>query len=603
MWRYARQWGHSTHVNATREADRKLRFFRDARGTVWGILLLGAFLLIPAIRTPFFLDDYLQSAMVGGSFPVPRNPLNLYDFVDDEARPVLAARGLLPWWAHPHLTLRFLRPLSSALLYVDHSVFRGHPLPMHLHSLVWWVVAVLVVGALYKRTFRPRPALLATAIFALAPCHTMPVAWLANREAIVALAFGALALGAQARFRGALPGTEPRPRDAIKAAVLFALAFLGGGEYALCFGGYVLAMELVAARRRLIGLLPFAVPALGYLAVRAWLGYGAVGSGFYADPVKAPLAFLYSAPWRLVALVASGWLSVDAHTFVIGSPWVAIAGVVVAVAIVWVPVRRALAQLDPETKRTASWLALGSLFSLAPVLAVSPSPRVLGVATIGVASTMAVFLDAAWFPEKRPERRGVAELTQLVALALGFAHLVHGPMSGWLEARHIRGDATHFAERATWLRAELARRSVSAGEAEIGVVRGLAMTMFMPFAVDPQGRPPRMYRLLSHCGHVLVLRRDERTLELVVPRGRSLYPKAELSLWRSLDARMHPGDTIARPGMEVTITGVDDQGSPTRARIVLTDEAIHDALWFSEDFEAWREAELPRPGFGAPFDP
>ena len=60
-------------------------------------------------------------------------------------------------------------------------------------------------------------------IFALAPCHAVPLAWLANRYALITLCFGTWALGAYLRWR------EGRAlRDAALAALLFILA-LGGG--------------------------------------------------------------------------------------------------------------------------------------------------------------------------------------------------------------------------------------------------------------------------------------------------------------------------------------------------------------------------------------
>jgi len=186
------------------------------------LLAIGATLFSPAMGTPFFLDDHLQGAMVEGTFPSPRSPLNLYDFVDDANRTTLTDRGLLPWWSHPQLRIRFFRPLSSALLWLDHRVFGNAALPMHLHSLLWWVAAVLAVRALYKRFFSPRLTLMATAIFAFAPCHALPLAWLANRETLISLAFGGLALGANARWRD-----DGRLRDGALACVLFALGLLG----------------------------------------------------------------------------------------------------------------------------------------------------------------------------------------------------------------------------------------------------------------------------------------------------------------------------------------------------------------------------------------
>ena len=100
----------------------------------------------------------------------------------------------------------------------------------------------------------------------------------------MSLVFGALALVAQARWRDAR-----RPRDGLVAVLLFAVSLLAGGEYALCFGGYVLAMDVTireSVARRVSGWAPFLVPAIAYLAVRGSLGYGTAGSGFYSDPTQ-----------------------------------------------------------------------------------------------------------------------------------------------------------------------------------------------------------------------------------------------------------------------------------------------------------------------------
>ena len=112
-------------------------------------------------------------------------------------------------------------------------------LPLHIHSFLWWIASVLAVRALYRRLLAPRVALIATIIFALAPCHVFPIAWLANREALVSIAFGIPALFAYVRWR-----EGRRSRDAALTAVLFALS-MAGGEYAICFGGYVLDAIIV----------------------------------------------------------------------------------------------------------------------------------------------------------------------------------------------------------------------------------------------------------------------------------------------------------------------------------------------------------------------
>ena len=560
--------------------------------------MAGVLVFLPAVRTPLFLDDYLHVAMVEKTFPAARGPFDLYDFVDDEVRPALVERGLLPWWAHPKLTIRFFRPLSSALLWMDHRAFSHRALPMHLHSLAWWALAVLAVRSLYRTAgaLSPRATAMATAIFALARCHAMPVAWLANREALISLTLGALGLAALTRWRQAR-----RARDGALATALFALALLSGGEYALCFGGYALAMELVDRRatlaRRAASVAPFAVPALAYLVTRSALGYGAVGSGFYADPLRDPVGFARAAPWRFVALLSEGWLTIDSRD-VLATPWRVALGAFVAVAVgfAWSPTRRAISALDPPSRAAVTWMLVGSLFAVLPVMAAVPSPRLLGVSTIGIAAAVAVVLDHAWFGAGASS---VRERTQSFALAIGFAHLVHGPVSAWLAARELHDAASQFEQSAQWLSERLgdpARR-------EVGVVRGAAGMWFAPFALDPRGITPAHWYLLSDMGHVLVLRKGPRTLELVAPRDGGLYPVGARSLFRSLDAPLATGDTIRVPGMRATIVESGERGP--RDVMFAFDHDLDDApdLWITEDADAWHEARLPQPGFGTPFDP
>lgn len=564
------------------------------------VLLCGAALFSPALFAPLFLDDHLQGAMVEGTFPVARSPFDLYAFVDDTDRAVLTARGFLPWWTEPHLTIRFFRPLSSALLWVDHRLLSHAPLPMHLHSLAWWVAAVLAARALFRRLLPDRIALFATAIFAFAPCHALPLAWVANRETLVSLVFGALGLIAQARWR-----EDRRLRNAGVALVLFTLAMLGGGEYALCFGGYVIAMDVTrrgeSVVRRATGWLPFLVPALTYLVVRGVLGYGTAASGYYSDPVHEPIAFLTHVPFRAVQLLATGWLTLDVEQWREGvSRWALVAVVLGCIGGLVVPIRRALEAQEPRYRAVLTWLLVGSLLALVPTLAVVTARRLLGVSMLGIAPVVALLLDRAWFP--RPGEEGIARgraasLASLAALGLGFVHLVHGPGTSWLSSEQHRSDAQDFETRVGWVR----ERVGDPAQAKVGVLRGSAAAFFAPFALDRRGTTPPRWRVLSQAGHVLALRRDLYTVELVAQQGRGLYPTGERNLYRAPGSKLKAGDEIVLPGLHVTILTVGEAG-PRSARFVF-DEDPTTIVWLSDMFEATKEIELPAVDFGIPFDP
>jgi hypothetical protein len=562
------------------------------------VLLAGVIVYSPAVRSQFLLDDYLHASMIDGTFPVHRGPFNLYDFVDDGERPVLLERGMLPWWSHPELRIRFLRPLSSVLRWSEQTVFGRGALVPHLHSLLWWAAAVLAARRLFLRMVTPRAAMLATAVFALAPCHALPIAWLANREALVSLTFGALALTSYLRFR-----EEGGVWHAAAALGLFAVA-LAGGEYALCLGGYVLAYELLAGAPgrglggRVLGLATYVVPAVGYLAARALLGYGTHGSSFYNDPLHEPLAYLHTAPKRLCALVMQEWLTVDSDDAL--SPWVVAAFAVGVLALAVVPLRHVLASLEPRARSRARVMLVGSHFALLPVLAVDASPRVLGAAMLGLAPVLALVMDHAWFPVTLPERRGVAEMTGLVALGIGFAQFIHGPATAFMIGERYRKTSVNFVDSI----ADLRERVTDPANDELVVLRGGPSSFFAPFALAGSGRMPGRWRVLATTGHALGLRRDARSMELVVPKGQSMLSWFSWDLFRNTATTFQAGQVIDTPGLRATILEVGSEG-PRRVRFEL-DRDLDDPrnVWITESSKGeFPEAKPPRPGFGQPYDP
>jgi hypothetical protein len=470
---------------------------------------------------------------------------------------------------------------------------------MHAVSFVWWLLGVGAVHLLLRRTFAPRTTAIATLLFALAPCHALPLAWIANFEVLVSLTFGVLGLAAYARWR-----ERGRARDALLATLAYALALLGG-EYALCFGGYVLAYELVSRRdaplRRALGLLPFAAPAAAYLWARARLGCGSFGSGFYADPLRDPVGFLRKAPFRFAALLDDAWLSFGSETWSRGTPrWIAWVLAVGGVAACALPIRRAIAALDPAPRTAAKWLLLGSLLAMAPVLAVKPSPRVLGASAIGVALVVAIVLDHAWFPRVVGPRRGASELTFVVATLLGFLHLVHAPLASFAQGLEARRTGAEFAAHLEQLRQTVPLASRD----DVVVVRGLAEMFFAPFALDAGRGFPRRWRVLSQTGHVLMLRHDARSFDLVVGPEDCMTWSGPDDLFRGEDTPVRAGKVVALSGMRALVLEANARGA-TRVRFTF-DAPLETAAkaWVHEGTSGFEQLpRLPSPGFAMPIEP
>jgi hypothetical protein len=236
-------------------------------------------------------------------------------------------------------------------------------LALHLHSYLWWILLVLASARFYIRRLPRRAALLATAIFALAPCHVIPLAWLANREALLSLTFGILALDEATRTDSA-----NATKRVFLTVLLWTLALLSG-EYALGMLGYFGLSWLFALQKNtrvqvcLRGL-AFALPALAYLGVRKALGYGTHGSAFYSDPSDNLHVYLVTAPRRIVTLALDAFWSLDRFALNLESSWYLLAGSVAASVYFTAPLvtSRCFARLDSRCSGRAltarCWMCL-----------------------------------------------------------------------------------------------------------------------------------------------------------------------------------------------------------------------------------------------------
>src|SRR5687767_1815552 len=240
------------------------------------LVVAGVLVHRPSLSMGYLSDDYLQNAMLDGEYPVPRSALDLYSFVKPGELERVMDLGIVPWWSHPDLKLTALRPLSSALLWVDHRLLGLSSYAQHVHSLLWSAALVVAFAVFCRRLFSPAVAVFATVLFAFDPAHLIPIVWIANRTALVSAFFGLLGVFYFIRFR-----REAKPRSAVLCASGFALA-LAGGEYGLCALAYVVTYELFVARDRWSerpkAWLPAAVPTLAYVVLYAVLGFGAAAS-------------------------------------------------------------------------------------------------------------------------------------------------------------------------------------------------------------------------------------------------------------------------------------------------------------------------------------
>ncbi|HKP62251.1 MAG TPA: hypothetical protein VJV78_36210 [Polyangiales bacterium] len=556
-------------------------------------MAFGLWLRADVFRFEFSLDDYAQLAMLEGRYPAPRSKLDLYTFSNGTRADVQAVvdYGFYPWFTHPQLRLSMLRPLASALSWLDLRLFGHAALAYHLHSALWWCALLGLLAAGFRGLFGARAALLALLLFTVDESHSVALGWISNRNALISLACTLAALHAYRRFR-----EQAAPRAAFVACGLFCVA-LGAGEYALCLAAYAFAYEACEARgqfpSRLRGLALWAVPGLVYLAARSLGGFGAYGSDMYLDPLRDLGFFLRHGLVRLPVLCGdivwglpsdwwtfglSGWtqglialgllppsvLAPDtARALQAG---IGAVGGLLAVLLAIAAVRGAD---DEPTRRRAATLALGAGLSLLPLLAGFPTTRALLAPSIGYWLVLSLLITRLFRPGKQPFRARAAQLT---AAILGVLQLSYGASAAHGAARDLACDADLVREVA--LRAELTEGQrvvlLNAGHPGIPIYLGLIRSQY--------GRPaPASHWTLNPSFLPYWLTRsDARTLELE-PIGGSLLTGLFERVFRTAEAGVRVGQEFSLPGLKLRVLAVSGGGiSRLRAEF---DRPLEDPRW------------------------
>ncbi len=532
---------------------------------VLALAVIGCAAHWPALRSGLIADDYLQRSMLDGSYPVHRSPLDLFSFVDasrGELAPLENA-GTLPWWVHPRLELRLLRPLSSLLITLDARVLRLSPYPQHLHSLVWWLALLLVLAAFLRDRAPPAVALGAVAVFAFDPASTTAVGWIASRCVVVCAVFGLLALWAHIAWRER--GWRPGP---YLAAAAFALS-LAGGEYALGMFGYLLAYELAAGRggvkRRLGSLLPVALPLAAYLALHVALGYGARGSSTYIDPLHRPLVFASAALARLPVLLVGQLLNVELAISTHAWQLPALLVLLLLVAVLALA-PGALRRLEPGPRKSVLFLLLGSALSMLPAVATVPLPRLLLIPALGGSVFIAVLIvDAARrLREAGALRRPGVWFGSLVALGLFGSHVL-GALGTTYAASQNWSAAQQRAQH-LYLAAPLDDRTLAKQTVVLVNSFEIATLIYPPYVRHLHGSPmPRAWRALATTWQPVTLHRTASdTLELDAKQG-ALLTRSTVDVLRAADLPLRAGQHFHVRGMDVTVLAMDGWG-PSRVR-------------------------------------
>ena len=504
------------------------------------------------------LDDHWLHAHLARTervTPALRPWWDLFSFyVDAPSTRFLRDIGVAPWWSDEAVRIRFLRPLTSALHAADELVPGAPPAFAHVHSIALYAAVVWAAVRLFRRVAPGRAsAAIASALFVVASSHAVPLAWVSNRNALVAT-FVAL-LGIRAHLRAIERGGAAL---AAVASLLLAVALLAG-EVALGALGFVLAAELTLAsdalRARAVRLTPYAAVLLAWHAAYRALGFGASGSGMYLDPGADPLAWTAEAPLRFATLAGSAFGGAPADLW-FAAPAHARAGVAVGLGVLGAAVVAFSATLL-KRERAARFFLVGALLACVPACGTFPSVRLLLLASVGATGFLGMAIVDGWRTGVRSRR----------APALILA-ILHGPLA-----------LIQFAASAAslpLLEGRLARASASLDALALGSARcvvyahaPMLLNGYFGLHRDAAGLPNPAYGItLGASERPLVVGAEGSALVLEAPEG--FYGPGDIgTLTRSLDRPFEAGARIDHPCGQLRIDAVDARGVPTRARFDL----------------------------------
>ncbi len=553
---------------------------------------LGVLVSLPSLNVGLLLDDLLHRIILSGQLREYGDwgPLSLYEFVGTAKTSPAALResGLLPWWTSDVLTVRFFRPLTSALITLDTWLFGDAPLPAHLHSLLWFLGMVAVVGWLHRRLLPVPLAAVATVGYAVAAAHLMPVAWLAARHPLVSGVPGLLALAFHLRARedGWKPGR-------LLAPLMLVVSLLAGepalGAVAL-LGAYEVFGRREGWRRAAVALAPFAVVVAVYLTFYAAQGYGARGSAAYLTPAGAPGAFLSTVGQRVLVLL--GELVVATPSDAVASvpplqPVFAVWGGLVTLGALLL-LRALRGRLSELERNTLRWLLPGGLASVIPGAVGVIGGRVLVIPLLAGTALVAVLLVRGWEAARAPERTRLTRVgLRTVVVVLGLGHFLTGPLF-----RVVMGVVLGQIAEAQWSIA----RTAPPCDGTLVLVAGADPTIasFVPAAMILLGRSPRHFQLLSSAPHDHeVERTSDSSIDLVVRTD-----ERKVGFWEQVhrDVSPAPGTEVRLPGLHVTVKESVEAG-PMRVHFDFGRPLESPELCFMRWHDgALRPLALPPPG-------
>ena len=476
----------------------------------WLAAIVTVVLLLPSLWVGLVFDDVTQSLIVRHRLPVPVGAFDLFRFVsrDPVERGYLLEIGYTPWWVGPHTQVNYFRPLAALTHVIDYRWWPSAGWLMHIENLVWYAALVFAADALYRRWIPVGwVAALAAFLYAFDRAHAFPVAWVANRNALMSALFGILALRAHDRWRSGRQG-----RFALLGGLWLTLSLLSA-ESGVAIVGYLLAYALFLdrgdIRARCLSLAPSLLIVVSWRVVYLALGHGVTDTGWSVDPMGDPVRFASRAVMFVPIFLQSEVIGIPGDLLDIRMaivPWAALACVTVLAvfgSVAWPSLRRSA---------TSRFFAAGAVLSILPLAGTVPCNRYLLWTGIGAMGLIAQVVEGA---VGNAAARSL--LTSMVVGAVLACRAILSPMLLPLDAAALGFLRTEYTAAAALLPngPDAAGRTVVL----LNAPADLAMDLSMMRMAQGKAVPGHMYLLTSAVQALHISRDGPNSIEVNATEG------------------------------------------------------------------------------------
>lgn len=541
----------------------------------WGILA-ALVLCMPVIDAyDIIATDATHVVYLEGMKPYPGyGPFSLYSFADgsEETMSALISEGFYPWFTNLDHKMKLFRPIPSLLIYLNHKLSRLTPWGYPLHSLLWYVLVIVLLDRLVclilpdSRSGGLKPVrYVALLIFVMATRNAFLIAYGGARYYLVVLAFGLAGLIAHIKWR---------ERDWIPGRWLSLCAFLLcllSGEAALAMVAMLAAYELFGSpeplKKRIRALLPMAVMVSVYLVFYKLMNYGTAHFEFYTNPFNDPLGFLLALPARLAAMVGELFLGSMSVMGVMskgafGPPsWHYYLGGAVTVILVGLLVYPLWKTASGTLRRRLRWLFIGTLAALVPLAAALPNSRLVILPSIG-SSIILSFILVHWWRRVRERPKSMVWLGAVVCILLAGIHLVYAPYHWFSDQKQFKffmnaWDASHRESVLNEIKPHQTAVFLN------GTGGDAFMSGFRHRLVNRLPMPAAWWPLSYMEKNNRYVRTGENTLELEMLEGKSLLDTPNVFTAHDPNSPFKKGEVLTFRGLRVRILDLNERG-PTR---------------------------------------